>query len=151
MSDVVRRRIAAVLLVAGVAIAVLAITDTGPFEDPPTEEERVRAVVEEFFAAAAEGDSKKFCGLLTNDARQTLRVNTAQQLQTDELPGCEQILDALASIFKGAQLDVRFVNVSGNQARVEARYKLSGSGAQPRTVLLLSEEGEWKVSDPGGD
>ena len=149
MSDVVRRRIAAVLLVAGIAVAALAITDTGPFDDPPTEEERAREAVEEFFAAAADGDSKKFCGLLTSDARQTLRVNTAQQLQTDELPGCEQILDALAEVFKGSKLDVRFVNVSGNRARVEARYKLSGSGAQPRTVLLLSENGEWKVSDPG--
>jgi hypothetical protein len=39
MSDVVRRRIAAVLLVAVIAVAALAITDT--LEDPPTEEERV--------------------------------------------------------------------------------------------------------------
>jgi hypothetical protein len=149
MSDVVRRRVAAVLLVAGIAVAVLAITDTGPFEDPPTEEERVEAAVGEFFTAAAEGDSKTFCRLLTSEARQTLRVNTAQRLQTDELPACEEILDALAEAFKGSTIDVRFISVSGNQARVEARFKLSGSGAQPRTVLLLSEDGEWKVSDPG--
>ena len=93
MSDVVRRRVAAALLIAGIAVAALAITDAGPFEDPPTEEERVEATVNEFF--------------------------------------------------------VRFVSVSGHQARVEARYKLAGAGAEPRTVLLLSEEGEWRVSDPG--
>ena len=53
-------------------MAALAITDTRPFEDPPTEEERVEATVQDFFA-----------------------------------------------------------------------------GAEPRTVLLLSEDGEWRVSDPG--
>jgi hypothetical protein len=149
MSDVVRRRVAAVLLVAVIAVATLAITDTGPFEDPPTEEERVEAAVEDFFAAAAGGDSKTFCSLLTTQARQELRVNTAQRLQIDELPGCEEILDALAEAFAGSAIDVRFVSVSGNRARVEARYKLAGSPPQPRTILLLSEEGEWKVSDPG--
>ncbi len=150
MSDVVRRRVAAVLLVLAIAIAALAITDTGPFDDPPTEEERAQAAVEEFFAAAAEGDSKTFCGLLTKQAREMLRVNTAQQLRTDELPGCGEILDALAELFKGSTVSVRFVNVSGNRARAETRYKLAGAGAQPRTVLLLSEDGEWHISDPDG-
>ena len=72
ISDVVRRRLAAGLLIAGIALAALAITDTGPFEDPPTQ-----------------------------------------------------------------------------QARAEARYKFADAGAEPRTVLLLSEDGEWRVSDPG--
>jgi hypothetical protein len=94
MSDVVRRWIAAGLLIAGIAVAALAITDTGPFEDPPTEEERVEAAVYE-------------------------------------------------------TIEIRFVNVSGHQARVEARYKFADAGAEPRTVLLLSEDGEWRVSDPG--
>ena len=46
MSDVVRRRVAAALLVLGALVAVLAITDTGPFSDPPTTEDEVRAAVE---------------------------------------------------------------------------------------------------------
>ena len=149
MSDVVRRRIAAGLLIAGIAVAALAITDTGPFEDPPTEEERVEAAVQEFFGAAAAGNSRTFCGLLTSQASQELRVSTAQRLQIDQLPGCGQILNALADVFKGSTIEVRFVSVSGHQARVEARYKFADAGAEPRTVLLLSEDGEWRVSDPG--
>ncbi len=149
MSDVVRRRIAAVLLIVGVAVAVLAIKDVGPFENPPTEEERARAAVERFFAAAAAGDSKTFCALLTDDAREELRVSTAQRLQADEIPECTKILDVLAPAFADSVLTVRYVSVSGNRARVEARYRLAGSGAQPRTVLLLEEDGEWRVSDPG--
>ena len=46
-------------------------------------------------------------------------------------------------------IEIRFVSVSGQQARAEARYKFADAGAEPRTVLLLSEDGEWRVSDPG--
>jgi hypothetical protein len=149
MSELARRRIAALLLVAGIAVAALAIADVGPFEDPPTEEENVEAAVERFFGAAAAGDSKTFCALLTDEARQALRLNTAQRLQIDELPECERILDAIGVAFKGSQLIVRQVTVSGNRARVEGRYRLADGAAQPRTVLLLSEDGRWRISDPG--
>ena len=149
MSDTLRRRLAAGLLIVGVVVAVLAIEDWGPFSDPVTEEERVQATVERFFGAASEGDSKTFCALLTSDAREALEVSTAQRLQTDETPECTKILDVLAPVFKGSAVSVRFVSVSGNRARVEARYRVGGSGAQPRTVLLLDEDGEWRISDPG--
>jgi len=149
MSDVVRRRVAALLLVIGAAIAVLAITDTGPFDDPPTREQDVQSAVERFFAAASSGDSETFCALLTADARQVLRENTAQQLEISELPQCEQILDVLAGVFEGSEVQVKFVSVSGNEARVETRYRAAERGAEPRTVLLLEENGEWHISDPG--
>lgn len=149
MSDKLRRRIAALLLIAGIAVAVLAIEDVGPFSDPPTEEENARAAVEEFFEAAAKGDSKTFCRLLTKDAREALEVNTAQRLETDDVPSCTQILDVLAPAFADSRIEVRFVSVSGTRARVEARYKIGDAAAQPRTVLLLLEDGEWRVSDPG--
>jgi hypothetical protein len=149
MSDVVRRRVAALLLVLGIVIAALAIADVGPFDDPPTEEERVQAAVEEFFDAAGRGDSKKFCAMLTDQARQDLRISTAQRLQSNELPECEKILDALAAAFKGSQFTVRTVNVSGNQARVEGRYKVGDERPAPRTVLLLEVNDEWRISDPG--
>jgi hypothetical protein len=149
MSDVWRRRIAALLLIAGIVVAVLAIKDVGPFSDPPTQEEVVQGVVEDFFNAAAKGDSKTFCNLLTDDARKTLEVNTAQRLQSNEAPSCTQILDVLAPAFKDSSIDVRLVSISGTRARVEARYKLAQAPAQPRTILLELEDGEWHVSDPG--
>ena len=76
-------------------------------------------------------------------------MSTAQRLQTDQTPECTKILDVLAPVFKGSQVSVRYVSVSGNRARVEARYRVAGSGAQPRTVLLLDEDGTWRISDPG--
>lgn len=149
MSDVIRRRVAVLLLLLGVAIAVLATTDTGPFSDPPTREQEVQATVERFFAAASSGDSETFCDLLTIDARTALRKNTAQQLEINELPNCEQILDVLTTAFEGSDVQVKYVSVSGNQARVETRYSAKERAAEPRTVLLLEEDGEWRISDPG--
>ena len=150
MSDVVRRRVAVLLLVVVGAIAVLAVTDTGPFDDPPTREQEVQTTVERFFGAAASGDSQMFCDLLTSDARQALRVNTAQQLEIEALPKCEQILDRLTEVFAGSEVQVKYVSVSGNRARVETRYRSQERGAEPRTVLLLEEDGEWHISDAGG-
>jgi ketosteroid isomerase-like protein len=149
LSEVTRRRIAALLLVAGVVVAVLAIADLGPFEDPPTQEERVQTTVEDFFAAAADGDSRTFCRLLTEQARKTLRTNTARQIRAEEIPGCREILEALETVFAGSEITVRHVSVSGPQARVEGRYRAAEGGARPRTILLLEEKGEWRISDPG--
>ena len=149
MSEVARRRIAALLLLVGIVVAALAIADVGPFSDPPTEEENVKATVEDFFDAAAHGDSKTFCALLTDEARQDLRISTAQRLQTNELPECEKILDALAAAFKGSSMTVRQVTVVGTRARVEGQYRTPGQGARPRTVELVQVNGEWRVSDPG--
>lgn len=150
MSDVLRRRIAAALLILGVVVAVLAIRDVGPlFDDPITEEERAHETVERFFAAASAGDSGTFCDLLTADAREELRLSTAQRLQVDELPECTRILDVLAPLFAGSGLTVDYVSVSGNRARAETQFRLAEGPAQPRTVLLLLEQSDWKVSDPG--
>jgi hypothetical protein len=63
VSPTVRRWIAFVLLLAGIAVAAVAIADVGPFEDPVTEEERAQQAVQDFFAAAARGDGKAFCAL----------------------------------------------------------------------------------------
>jgi hypothetical protein len=148
VDPVLRRRIAALLLVAGIAVGALAIADVGPFDDPPTEEERVQDAVEDFFAAAAEGDGKAWCRLLTESARKQLEINLAQRLQTSESFGCVELLVALKSAYKGSTVEVRSVSVSGNRARAEVRFKLQDEPAQPRTLLLEEEKDRWHISDP---
>jgi predicted lipid-binding transport protein (Tim44 family) len=150
VSPTVRRWIASVLLLAGIAVAALAIADVGPFEDPVTEEERAQQAVQDFFAAAERGDGKAFCALLTPEARNTLEIQTAQRLQTDEPPKCDDLSELVEAAYEESSIDVRYVNVSGTRARVETRYRLAGHGAVPRTVLLEQNQGgEWHVSDPG--
>ena len=149
MSEVARRRIAALLLIAGIAVAALAIADAGPFEDPPTEEERVEEVVREFFDAAAAVDGERYCALLTRDARRALGVNIAQQVRLDEPPSCADGIVLLQKFFGGLKAEINHVSVSGPEARVEIQLKVKGAGAGPRTVLLTEKDGEWLVSDPG--
>ena len=46
-------------------------------------------------------------------------------------------------------MTVTYVSVSGDRARVEGRFRVAKSPAQPRTVLLVEEDDEWRISDPG--
>jgi ketosteroid isomerase-like protein len=147
-----RRRVAAVLLVIGAIIAVLAITDLGPFSDPPTQEELAQETVEEFFAAARKGDFEAFCSLLTGTARQAIEVRAGAIAAEEGLKGCAEILKTLAGRqFEGSELTVTLSSVSGNRARVETELKLKGeAGREQRSVLLeQNRDGDWLISDPG--
>ena len=153
LDEYTRRRVAAVLLVIGIVIAALAIADVGPFSEPPTEEERAADAVEEFFAAATDGDFETFCGLLTKEARAAIELRgAALAAQTDkELKGCKEVLGTLVGKqFEGSELKITLSNVSGNRARVETELKLKGEpGRQQRSVLLQEIDGEWLIYDPG--
>lgn len=147
-----RRRIAAILLIAGVIVAVLASTDVGPFSDPPTQEELAEEAVAEFFGAAEEGDYKAFCDGLTKGARQSIEVRAGALAAEEDLTGCAEILEAfVGDQFKESELRITFSNVEGNRARVETELKLKGEpGRSQRTVLLeQSTDGDWLISDPG--
>jgi hypothetical protein len=151
LSDIARRRIAALLLLAGIVVAVLAIFDVGPFDDPPTPEDRVQETVEEFYAAAADRDFTKYCGLLTAGARDQLRANAARLIEEAGRLSCQEILSAAPEeTFAGITAKIREVSVSGLRARVEANVRREGvPGLESRTMFLDEEDGEWRVSDPG--
>jgi hypothetical protein len=153
LSDVARRRIAAVLLIGVIVIAVLALTDTGPFDDPPTEEQLVEATAVLFYDAAAAGDFDAYCALLTSRARDQIQANAARLAAAagGDLGKCPDVVALAADAFKGGALKIRQVSVSGNRARVEANYRVEGKpGVQAKTIYLeLNPQGEWRVSDPG--
>jgi len=150
MSDVARRRIAALLLIAVVVVGVLALIDAGPFDDPPaTAEDRVAATVERLYAAAGEGDFRTFCDLLTDRAKANLRENAAN-LAGGEAPPCARTLElTIGEGFEGSRAKVREVNVSGPHARVTANVRGPDADPELRTIYLDEIEGEWYVSDPG--
>ena len=151
LSEVARRRIAALLLIAAIAVAALAITDTWPFNDPPTEEERVAEVVDGFYAAADAGDFGVYCSLLTPAAREQVRANAARLIEEAGQLKCDQILAVARDQFKGVGIRIREVSVNGPQARVEANVKFAGTpGVEARTMFLeQNDAGEWRISDPG--
>ena len=152
LSDVARRRIAAVILVVGIVLAVLAITDTAFFEDPPTESEKVSAAVTGFFDAASAQDFEDACELLTKQAQEVLRQSAARALETDQRLRCDAILKTvLGNSFAEVSMRVRSVSISGNRARAEAALKSEGEPASFRTILLEQEEegSGWLISDFG--
>jgi hypothetical protein len=151
LDPVTRRRIAAILLVAGIVVAILAVGDIGPFDDPPTESERAEAAVVSFFDAASDGDFKEFCDLLTPDARRGIEARAAGLAEQEGLKTCEDILTLLAKKqLAGSEAEVTDISVSGPRARVEVNLKLKGErGHEQRTVMLDQEKDEWLVTDPG--
>jgi hypothetical protein len=146
-----RRRVAAILLIVGVVVAGIAIADVGPFSDPPTEEEQAADTVEEFFASAADGDFKTFCGLLTPPARNLIAQRAGQLAQEEGLEGCAEILRALAGKeLAENELQITESSVSGDRARVETELRVPGKkGVEQRSVLLQLYKDEWLIYDPG--
>jgi hypothetical protein len=149
LSEIARRRIAAVLLVVGIALAALAIANVGPFSDPQTEAQRAQASVERFFDAAHDGDFGASCAQLTKDAQRTLEQRAGVAAASQGLKGCDQILKLFLAKLEVAKIDQ--VSVSGNQARVEAEVRATGSKqAQPTTIGLFLINDRWKISNFGG-
>ena len=153
LSDVARRRIAAVLLVVGIAVAVLAITDsTFLFSDPPTEAERAEAAVRGLYDAAHEKRYKSVCASLTRESRTNLQVAAARVASQQGLKGCDEIFKGLfgpqLSRTRVAKIDD--VRVSGNKAVVEARLRAPGSKhPQPATFDLFLVKDEWQIDLAG--
>ena len=149
-SEVARRRIAAVILVVGIVLVVLALTDTAFFDDPPTESEKVEEVVLDFFGSATEGDFKTACDSLTKTAQDTMRRAAAGALETEERLRCPEIMESvIGESFAEVAVRVRSVSISGNRARAEAALKTEGELATFRTILLEEDEDGWLISDFG--
>jgi hypothetical protein len=157
LSDVTRRRIAALLLVAGIVIGVLALQDVGPFSNPPTAEEKAQAAVEDFFDAAHHKDFKSMCGLLTPAYQTQITQETAARLASvADVSTCAQALEAQDKVLRTQLGDslgqTRIVKVddsrvSGNRAAVDAVLTFPGAKrTEPRTFELELIRDEWRIS-----
>jgi hypothetical protein len=153
LNEYTRRRIAAVLLVAGILIGVLALADAPPlFDDPPTPEELAEDAAHEFFDAGAAEDYEKACALMTKTTRETLERQFALLVAEENISGCPEILEVAAKqALADAEFQVLEISVSGPQARIEMKRRIEGEGRLQRTVLLQQVEGRWKIADPGFD
>ena len=147
-----RRRIAALILIAGVVIAAVLIARSVFGEPEPTQEERVAGAVEEFFQAASGGDFERNCELLTKEAQDLMRASAARVVEeTEERLSCAQLLQVVVGeSFADVTVRVLSVSISGNRARAEAALKPEGEPSQFRTILLeQDDENDWLISDFG--
>ena len=152
LSEATRRRIAALILLAGMAIAALAIADVGPFSNPPSEAQRAQDSVEGFFSAAQHRDFKAACDQLTAEEQRSIEQRAGSIAAQEGLKGCDEILKAfLGDELAGTKITkVSDVRVSGNQAVVDANMSSPGAnGTRSTTFHLFLIEGEWKIADFG--
>jgi hypothetical protein len=137
------RRITAVVLLVAAAVAVLAVTDTGPFADE-TEADRVRDAVERFVAARDDRDFGAVCGLMTPALRRQVQATSGAEPGT-EPPSCAEVLDAGERAEPGGggrEVEVVEVSVSGNRARAAVEQQEGVS----RSITLEHVGDEWLVA-----
>ncbi len=146
-----RRRIAVLLFLAVTALAVLAVGNIGPFSDPPTEVDRARSALEDFFAAAKAKDYGRVCALLAPAQRKTIETAAAQVVQGKLDNGCAAAVEARGGgALAHSSLQIRDVRVSGSLAAIDANIRTQGvNGPQSRTFKLEEIDGTWVISDLG--
>lgn len=152
LSEAARRRIAALILLAGIAVAALAIADAGPFSNPPSQAQRAQDAVEGFFVAAEHRDFKTACDQLTEEEQRTIEQRAGSIAAREGLKGCDEILKAfLGDQLAGTKITkIADVRVSGNQAVVDASLSSPGDrGTRSTTFHLFLVRDEWKISDFG--
>ena len=145
----VRRRIAAVLLVAGAIVALLALGNVGPFSDPPSEADRARAALQEFFDAAHRKDFTKVCDLITPAQRKT--IEKAGKRATGKNVACADLVGAVGGgALARTDLEVLDVRVSATLAAIDTKLRIEGRpGAELRTFQLQEVDDRWLISDLG--
>jgi ketosteroid isomerase-like protein len=146
-----RRRVAAALIVVLAVLGVMAAADLGPFSDPPTEADRARSAIEDFFAAARAKDYDRVCALLAPAQRRSIEA-AASELADGKLEnGCAAgIAAGGGGALARSTLRIRDVRVSGSLAAVDADIRIEGvRGPQSRTFKLEEIDGSWVISDLG--
>jgi ketosteroid isomerase-like protein len=147
LDPVTRRRIAALVLVVAAIVGAMALADLGPFSNPPTEADRARGALDDFFAATRRKDFKAACALMTANERSQVEIRAAAL--AGNRTGCANVLDsALGLALARTRVEVVDVRVSGNLAAIDAKLHAPGTRrAQFRTYKLEEIGGRWRISE----
>jgi hypothetical protein len=136
MAQVQSPRVLAVTL-AALTLAVLA--GCGPFGGE-SDADRASDAVTELIEARNLRDFETVCGLIASD-----------QLAKFKRAGttCEKALPGLAKEGTTTTIRIEQVRVSGDRATVDATVSHSAGAGTAQTILLVKEDGDWKVSQVG--
>ena len=151
--ELLKRRIAAVVILIGVAIAIMALTDAAPFFDDTTEEERVADSIESFFDAFADRNYAEVCALFSPDVAGAIEQAGATETKGEEPQGCAEILEtrfaaADAAEFKLA-VKIERVRVSGQRAVAEVTIKSEERPkGTPESIELERGAEGWRITTP---
>lgn len=151
--ELLQRRIAAVVILIGVAIAIMALTDAAPFFDDTTEEERVADSVESFFAAFADGDYAGVCELFSPEVAAAIEQAGATETKGEDPQGCAEILEARFAAAEAEELElavkIESVRVSGQRAVAEVIIKSEERPkGSPESIELERAPDGWLITTP---
>jgi len=126
-------------MVLGIALAAMAIAGCGPLAGK-SDEDQAGDTVTDLIEARNQGDFATVCELISAD--QLVKFTQAGTT-------CEKALPKLAK--KGTTTTIRIeqVRVSGDRATVDASVSQTGGAGRAQTILLIKEDGDWKVSQVG--
>jgi ketosteroid isomerase-like protein len=129
---------------AAVAVLLAAALIAGCGGGGESDEDQVRGVVESFVQAGEDRDAAAACDLLAAD-----QVKTVEKIG----PGgsCATILAGIFSKAEDVSTDVEIqdVRVEGDRATVDATVKSPGSQPKAESILVVREDGEWKLASVG--
>ena len=128
---------------AGLAVAVAAALAAGS-GGGGSDEDQVRDVVTSFVQAGKDKDAEEACSLLASD-----QVKVVERLGGGS--DCAEVLGgflARADV-AGTDLEIEDVRVEGDRATVDATLNAPGSPPRAESILLVKEEGEWKLASAG--
>lgn len=126
-------------LVIAAVLATLLLAGCGPF-GTKSEADKAGDTVKELVDARNKGDYAKVCSLIAS-----------QQLAIFERAGtsCEKKLPQIVPKGTTTAIRIQQVRVSGSRATVDATVGRNGGAGTAQTILLVMENGEWKVSQVG--
>jgi hypothetical protein len=123
-------------LVIAVCAVLAACGDQGP-----SEEEQVRATLEELQRGTAAGDY----GALCEEVFARRLVDTVEQVGLE----CEDALEKGFEDVREPRLTVGAVSVDGDTARAQVRSSAAGQAASDDTVELVKEGATWRIASLG--
>jgi hypothetical protein len=128
-----------VLAVTVATLVLLTSAGCGPFGGEG-DEEQVSDAVTELIEARNLGDFDRVCSLISADQlAKFTRAGTS----------CEKALPKLAQEGTTTTIRIEQVRVRGDRATVDATVSHTAGAGNPQTILLVKENGGWKVSQVG--
>ncbi len=120
-------------------LILVALGGCGPF-GAKSEEEKAGDAVSELIDARNQSDWAGVCDLLsTGQLARFKRAGTT----------CEKALPRIAPEGTTTTIRIEQVRVSGDRATVDATVSQSAGAGRAQTILVVKEDGDWKVSKVG--
>jgi Domain of unknown function (DUF4878) len=127
------------LRAGAIAAAAIAVGGCGPLGGESDADQAGDALTE-LIAARNRGDFGSVCELIS-----------AQQLAKFSAAGttCRETIPKLAREGTTTTIRIEQVRVSGDRATVDATVSQTGGAGRAQTILMVKEDGDWKVGKVG--